>query len=165
MPASRKEREQEPMAPMSEDQLRKARLKARDAMMRLALWKLREMRDKYVGRPRTTRLAKSLRAQIAAAGHRAGGAQDSRAGGAQNESCRRRANESCRRHASETCRRRANETCRRRALNMCRRRASIGRPAASTGCNGKRKRPLAEQRAFHLRVQRSRRLIRRAPRG
>ena len=83
MPASRKEREQEPMAPMSEDQLRKARLKARDAMMRLALWKLREMRDKYVGRPRTTRLAKSLRAQIAAAGHRAGGAQDSRAGGAQ----------------------------------------------------------------------------------
>jgi hypothetical protein len=55
------------MAPMSEDQFRKARRKARDAMMRLALWKLREMRDKYVGRPRTYRLAKELRAQISAA--------------------------------------------------------------------------------------------------
>jgi hypothetical protein len=50
------------MPPMSDDQHHKARLKARDAMMRLTLWKLREMRDKYVGRPRTYRLARELRA-------------------------------------------------------------------------------------------------------
>lgn len=50
------------MPPMSDDQHHKARLKARDAMMRLTLWKLRQMRDKYVGRPRTYRLAKELRA-------------------------------------------------------------------------------------------------------
>lgn len=47
---------------MSEDQFRKARRKVRDAMMRLVLWKLREMRDKYGGRPRIYRLAKEARA-------------------------------------------------------------------------------------------------------
>ena len=31
-------------------------------MMRLARWKLREMRDKYIGRPRTHRLGKEARA-------------------------------------------------------------------------------------------------------
>jgi len=31
-------------------------------MMRFTLWKLRDMRVKYVGRPRTYRLAKELRA-------------------------------------------------------------------------------------------------------
>ena len=50
------------MATMSDEKFRKAQLKARDRMMRFTLWKLREMRDKYVGRPRTYRLAKELRA-------------------------------------------------------------------------------------------------------
>jgi hypothetical protein len=50
------------MAPMSEEQLRKARAKARDRMLRLAQWKLREMRDKYIGGSRSRRPAKELRA-------------------------------------------------------------------------------------------------------
>ncbi len=50
------------MSPLSDEQLRKRRLKARDALMRLTLWNLREMRDKYIGRSRARRPAKELRA-------------------------------------------------------------------------------------------------------
>ena len=50
------------MPPMSDEEYRNAQLKVRDRMMRLTLWKVREMRAKYVGRPRTYRLAKELRA-------------------------------------------------------------------------------------------------------
>lgn len=50
------------MATMNDEKFRKAQLKARDRMMRFTLWKLRDMRVKYVGRPRTWRLAKELRA-------------------------------------------------------------------------------------------------------
>jgi hypothetical protein len=50
------------MATMSDEQFHKAQLKARDGRMRFALWTLRDMRKKCVGRPRTCRLAKELRA-------------------------------------------------------------------------------------------------------
>ena len=64
------------MAPMSDEEFRKARRKVRDAMMRLARWKLREMRDKYIGRPRARRLGKEARA-LKALLRRAEGAQES----------------------------------------------------------------------------------------
>ena len=69
------------MAPMSDEQFRKARRKVRDAMLRLARWKLREMRDKYIGRPRTTRLAKEARALKSLLRH-AEGARERNAEGA-----------------------------------------------------------------------------------
>ena len=60
------------MAPMSKEQLRKARAKARDSLLRLAHWKLREMRDKYIGGSRTRRPGKQQRAKVAAGGRKRG---------------------------------------------------------------------------------------------
>ena len=48
--------------PMSDDQLRKAKLKMRDGMQRLARWHLRRMRNKYIGSPRAYRFDKQVRA-------------------------------------------------------------------------------------------------------
>ena len=48
--------------PMSDDQLRKTKLKARDDMQRLARWHLRRMREKYIGSPRAFRFDKQIRA-------------------------------------------------------------------------------------------------------
>ena len=50
------------MAPMSDEQFRKARAKLRDRLLRLTLKKLRAMNDKYFARPRTRRLGKDARA-------------------------------------------------------------------------------------------------------
>jgi hypothetical protein len=54
------------MAPMSDEQFRKARAKLRDRLLRLTLKKLRDMNDTYFARPRTRRLGKEARAQGAA---------------------------------------------------------------------------------------------------
>lgn len=59
------------MAPMSEEQYRKGRARLRDRMLRLLLWKVRDMHLKYSGRPRATRADKHERAlrQLTAAIH------------------------------------------------------------------------------------------------
>jgi hypothetical protein len=50
------------MAPMSQEQFRKAMLKMRDRHARIILWKLGEMQKKYAACPRTQRACKELRA-------------------------------------------------------------------------------------------------------
>ena len=46
------------MAPMSDEQFRRARAKLRDRLLRLTLKKLRDMNDKYFAHPRTRRLVR-----------------------------------------------------------------------------------------------------------
>jgi hypothetical protein len=48
--------------PLSDEQYRKGKLKMRDAMLRLARWQLRSMRNRFIGSPRAYRFDKQFRA-------------------------------------------------------------------------------------------------------